>query len=64
MTVMGEAYAAEAGAEKWTSRKVTDTTVLGEISEVASSEMRKDKLSRNRNMDKEGVKYYKFTKLN
>ena len=62
MKVMGKAYAAEASAEE-----LYDKTGEGhEISEVTTDEMRKDtlRLKLNRNMDNEGVKYYKFTTPN
>ena len=57
MKVMGKAYAAEAGEEECHTKKDDGhESVRGDISEVAIDEMRKDKLSRNLNMDYEGVK--------
>ena len=42
-----------------TTTKVNDTKALGGggISKMATHEMRKDKLSRNRNIDNEGIKH-------
>ena len=53
---IGKAYAAEVGSEDLYDKTIYGHEhVRGDISEVATDEIRKDKLSRNMKMDNEGV---------